>query len=230
MVVLGSIDGNLQTARLGAKPAALCKLHSIQAHERLIIDLKTVTLRGRACIVSLGWDRFIKVLEVHEDGSVAPTGDPHQISTPGTFLEVLSFNDEVVVLVGRKESSLLDVLSFGAERNLEYRYQIALSDAEYSTFRFVAMCITGRIFDSVPLVAVATSQEPYMRIVLVSLANIPEDDQPIKRSQIVANFNNFASQDKYSEARIAWNRNGTGLWVFGDDGAIRGLELEATQD
>lgn len=60
LVVLGSIDGNLQTARLGAKPAALCQLHSIQAHERLIIVLKTVIIHGRACIVSLGWDKFTK--------------------------------------------------------------------------------------------------------------------------------------------------------------------------
>lgn len=43
---------------------------------------------------------------------------------------------------------------------------------------------------------------------------------------ILHNILAHAPQDQYSMPKIKWSRSGTGVWVSGDDGLIRGIEVE----
>lgn len=227
ILVLGYINGLIESARFDFESGQLHTLSSVQAHKRLIVDVKTVAHNGSMFVFSLGWDLCVNVYLVDKEGSLLLVTKGPQISSQGVCMEVLSHKEDIFVMVGKKENSCMEVLRFDASQNLVHHCQIALSDAEYATIKFYPMCIKAFSKNDVPLVAVATSHEPFMRVVLFSLANIEKiPDQSIVRSQISANFNTFSPQDKYSEACIAWNHDGTGIWIFGDDGIVRCLELK----
>lgn len=225
LVILAGINGLVKTARFDCEAKQLTYLGSIKAHERLIVDMKLVTHSDKTLIVTLGWDRNINMFEVQSNGQISPFGETYLISGPGNCLEVTSLDKNLVLFAAVKESSLLDVITITSEKTT--RCQIALSDVEYSTVQFTPMYISVNQSDKrEPLVAVATSHEPFMRIILLSLKGIDEGNEPIRRSQVLANFNTLSPQDKYSEAKFLWRQDGSGFWIMGDDGTLRGLELE----
>lgn len=227
ILILGYINGLIETARYDPESLKLKTLNSVQAHERLIVDMKTIEHNGSLYIFSLGWDRYLKVFTVDKEGSLLLVTSGPQISSQGICIELLSFKNEVFVMIGKKESSAMDIQCLDTSQSLTHKCQIALSDAEYATTKFSPLCIRAVCANSVPLVAVATSHEPFMRVVLVTLADIDKvHNESILRSQISANFNTMSPQDKYSEACIAWNVDGSGLWIFGDDGIVRCLEVK----
>ncbi|WPK26777.1 hypothetical protein PUMCH_004138 [Australozyma saopauloensis] len=226
-VVLAGINGQVKTAFFLKDARKLEFLDTLQAHERLIVDLRVVTYNGKTYMVSLGWDKYIKVHEITQEGRFKSVSTPCLISTPGNCLEAFIYREIIVIAVGRQDSSLIDVFTF-SDNILRLRGQVASMDAEFSTERFTPMCIKGcNVAESVPVIAIATSQEPYMRVVLLSLQEVlSSDDETIHRHLILANFNTFSPQDKYSEAKLSWVSDGSGLWIYGDDGSISGLELD----
>jgi len=100
------------------------------------------------------------------------------------------------------------------------------------------------------LLAVATSTLPHMKIMIVRLLfptttakendGSPSADQMTQASQAMANLaiqnredaaillqaNTFAPQTAYSTPQLAWRPNGSGIWVNGDDGVVRGVETK----
>ena len=86
----------------------------------------------------------------------------------------------------------------------------------------------------VPLIAVGTSHEPYMRLIIVPLQDLANEPS-IKRNQIIKNLNTMSPQDRYSQPIIAWrlqksnNNKASGVWVMGDDGTIRGIDIVEDQ-
>lgn len=226
-LVLGGINGLVQTARFNASSAKLELIESIQAHERLIIDMKVIKSGDATLIVTLGWDKYVQIFKLNDDGKLTVYLERILISGIGTCLEAFSDEEKIYIVVGLQASSLLDVVTICS--NGSSIYKVATSDVEYSSITSFPMCISGVVITGLgPVIAVATSQEPYMRIVLISLANLSkEDGASIQRSQILANFNTLSPQDKYSEAKVIFRPNGEGVWIFGDDGIIRALELSS---
>lgn len=105
----------------------------------------------------------------------------------------------------------------------------------------VAVCPTDPT-----LLAVATSAVPHMKLILVrlliplhsasdassttitqasqaraSLATQDREDAAIK-----VHVNTLAPQTPYSTPQVVWRPDGSGLWVNGDDGVLRGLEAK----
>lgn len=96
------------------------------------------------------------------------------------------------------------------------------------------------------LIAVATSSIPHMKLILVRLL-VPHvsasDASPTTTTQASQARANLAIQDKedaaikvhvstmapqtpYSTPQVVWRPDGSGVWVNGDDGVLRGLEAK----
>lgn len=196
----------------------LVKHSTTQLHSRLVLDMKVV--KGTdTFVVSLGWDSRIKVHKLL-DGELALVAET-KMSDPGACLDAFRADSGLVIVVGKKDITLLDVYRF--ETTIEPKYRVALNEAEFSASGFSPRCIRC-LPGPEPLVAVATSHEPFMRVVVASLSGW-ETAEGIKRNQIVANINTLSPQDKYSQSQIEWRSDGSGLWVAGDDGNIRGLDI-----
>ncbi|KAI9817754.1 MAG: hypothetical protein M1827_000873 [Pycnora praestabilis] len=97
------------------------------------------------------------------------------------------------------------------------------------------------------LLAVATSSVPHMKLIIVRLllpplttsadsttepatqaaqtrANLAIQDK--EDLAIISQSNTLATQTPYSTPQVIWRPDGSGVWVNGDDGVIRGLEAE----
>ncbi|KAI4283956.1 MAG: hypothetical protein L6R38_001791 [Xanthoria sp. 2 TBL-2021] len=107
----------------------------------------------------------------------------------------------------------------------------------------IALCPTDP-----QLVAVATSAVPHMKLITVRMliptisssaaetiaAREPRTQAAQARQKLVVedqedaaiqlNVNTFAPQTPYSTPRVSWRPDGSGVWVNGDDGVLRGLE------
>lgn len=99
------------------------------------------------------------------------------------------------------------------------------------------------------LLAVATSTLPHLKVILVRLL-FPSDEAEDKTNTSISDVevtqasqalealalqnkedaailiqaNTFAPQTAYSTPQVAWRPDGSGLWVNGDDGVVRGIE------
>ena len=101
----------------------------------------------------------------------------------------------------------------------------------------VAVCPTDPT-----LVAVATSAVPHMKLIVVrilvpssativdpisqaaqSRANLAVQDR--ESAAIQLQINTLAPQTSYSTPQAVWRPDGSGVWVNGDDGALRGVEI-----
>lgn len=223
-VLLCGMNGKIYMGEFSENMLQFTIIAEEQIHPRLVADLKVVKWKDSYHLVSLGWDLMVKVFEVSPAG-LALKGEPYKLSNQGCCMDVCVYQEKLVVLVGKNEITLLDVLCMEHE-TLELVFKIALNDAEFSASGFTPRCV--RIFNEggVPLVAVGTSHEPYMRVVLVSLKELGTEGSNIRRDQIITNINTLSPQDKYSQAQIEWRHDGSGLWVIGEDGDVRGLDLE----
>lgn len=237
LVFLCSMTGELTIGEF-AKDMEWRTLTTSQIHKRLVMDMDVVKMRERLVVVSVGWDLLVKLFE-YVDGCLVPIQTPYQLQSQASCMATHVCDDKLYVVVGRKDHTLLDVLVMrfptGQDpQGLTLSHRLALNAAEFTAAGFTPTCL--RILDaskssldadtpSTPLIAVATLHEPFMRVVIVRLV---EGDE-IQRDQIVTNVNTMSPQDKYSNALIEWRKDGLGLWVFGDDGTVRGLDLSTGQ-
>ncbi|KAJ5309443.1 uncharacterized protein N7443_001904 [Penicillium atrosanguineum] len=100
------------------------------------------------------------------------------------------------------------------------------------------------------LLAVATSTLPHMKMIIVRLlfpsvaplaTRDPSEDAPVTQASqaleslalqnredaaILIQANTFAPQTAYSTPQVAWRPDGSGVWVNGDDGMVRGIETK----
>jgi hypothetical protein len=90
------------------------------------------------------------------------------------------------------------------------------------------------------LIAVAASTLPHMKVIIVRLlfpkqeSSQPETQatqafaalalQNREDAAILIQANTFAPQTVYSTPQVVWRPDGSGVWVNGDDGVIRGVE------
>ncbi|KAL8722389.1 MAG: hypothetical protein Q9225_001120 [Loekoesia sp. 1 TL-2023] len=107
----------------------------------------------------------------------------------------------------------------------------------------VALCPTNP-----QLLAVATSAVPHMKLIIVRLlipplpspdCEVALNDEPTTRASqahqklviedqedaaIQLHVSTFAPQTPYSTPQVCWRPDGSGVWVNGDDGVLRGLD------
>lgn len=98
------------------------------------------------------------------------------------------------------------------------------------------------------LLAVATSTLPHLKVIIVRLlfpsmdaAAVANDNAEVTQASqaltalvlqnredaaILVQANTFAPQTAYSTPQVAWRPDGSGVWVNGDDGVVRGIETK----
>ena len=100
------------------------------------------------------------------------------------------------------------------------------------------------------LLAVATSAVPHMKLIIVRLLLPPRTDasraavgsnsqaeqnrealaiQDREDSAIMTHTSTLAPQTPYSTPQVCWRPDGTGVWVNGDDGVLRGVEAKTAK-
>lgn len=229
LIFLCGMNGCVSVGKLSLDLQKFEVLSQKQIHPRLVTDMTVVTWHGKLHLVSMGWDFLVKVHEVDESGTkLTPVGLPFKLTNQGSCLDAVVHKEKLYVLVCKREITLMDVLCIDEKKEMYLDCRMALNDAEFSASGFTPMSV--KIFtgteESVPLVAVGTSHEPHMRVIIVLMQGVGQNDsQLILRNQILCNLNTSSPQDKFSDAEIQWRYDGSGIWVIGDDGIIRGLDL-----
>lgn len=227
LVLLG-MNGKLHLCEYSYRETFEIKsIDELQAHPRLIVDTKSIHFNEDTYVFTLGWDFTLKVFTVQD--KLTPVTE-YKLPTQGTSFDVTVFADKITLVVGLNETTLLSVFHL-IENVLVTLYKISLNDAQFTLSTFSPRCISIQSLSlGVPLIAVATSHEPYMRLIIVPLKDsTAQDSVPIERDQILKNLSTLSPQDKYSQPIIRWklssNLKHNGVWVVGEDGTIRGIDL-----
>lgn len=199
--------------------------HSSKLHQKLIVDCKITNYNKKQYLVSTSRDLKVQVSLV-EDSKITPITDFTLSHIPACF-DLVEHDGDLVIVVGKENHTLLDVLSFEGEE-FKLKYKISVNDAEFSNAGFSPRSVRIVQHENVPLVIVGTSHEPYMRLILLLLSKY-STSEGLMRNQIVKNINTLSPQDKYSQPVVYWRSDGSGVWVMGDDGIVRGVDLSTGQ-
>ncbi|KAI5960210.1 uncharacterized protein KGF55_004933 [Candida pseudojiufengensis] len=199
----------------------------IQTQSRFTVDAKVIKFEGTNYVVTLAFNNILKLIKI--DDNKFEILDELKLDLQGTCFDLTIYQNQIVIVVGKLENTLLDVYTI-TNFKFKLHYKISINDAEFTTSSFSPRYVTFSNPSNkteIPIIAVATSHDPFMRIILVSLIDF-ESPTPISRNQILKNYNTLSPQDKFSQPLISWryhNNKISGIWVMGDDGTIRGLDV-----
>ncbi|OGM45500.1 hypothetical protein ABOM_006511 [Aspergillus bombycis] len=201
-------------------------------------------------VATAGWDSKVHLyrLDLADEGPIA-IGEPVACITLASNPESLLFvqhpdTKELLLLVARRDSTHLyyyQVQHQPYECTLLGKQNLAPHSNAWIAFS--PSCLALSPHDP-GLLAVATSTLPHMKVIIVRLlfpstddnADGPEPEtqatqalaalslQNREDAAIVIQANTFAPQTAYSTPQVAWRPDGSGVWVNGDDGVIRGVE------
>ncbi|KAI5951326.1 hypothetical protein KGF54_004400 [Candida jiufengensis] len=197
----------------------------IQTQSRFTVDAKAIKFNDVQYIVTLSFNNILKLIKF--ENLKFEIIDEFKLDIQGSCFDLTLYQDQIVIVVGKVENTLLDVYTI-TDNKFKLKYKISINDAEFTTSSFSPRYITiSNTSKDIPIIAVATSHDPYMRIILVSLSDFNSNIK-ISRNQILKNYNTLSPQDKFSQPLISWRYNNnkiSGIWIMGDDGFIRGLDL-----
>lgn len=196
-----------------------------------------------------GGDRGDAVVNISE-----PAGYINVTTNPETMLFVRHDLGRIMLLVSRRDSTHLyyyqvDSLSAATsptECKLLGQQNLAPHSNAWVTFSPSGMALSPH---DPGLLAVATSSLPHMKVIVVRLLfpraetfdhdNAHTEPEPETQATqalaalalqnredaaILIQANTFAPQTAYSTPQIVWRPDGSGVWVNGDDGVVRGIE------
>ena len=165
-------------------------------------------------------------------------------------------NGELNLLVSRRDSTYIyyyGIMSQSEESPCTLIGKQNLAPHSNAWAAFSPSCLALSPHDPT-LLAVATSSLPHMKVILVRLlfptaSSLDVDpgkttarDEPVTQASqamaalalqnredaaILIQANTFAPQTAYSTPQVAWRPDGSGVWVNGDDGVIRGVEARS---
>ncbi|KAJ5483949.1 hypothetical protein N7539_005745 [Penicillium diatomitis] len=231
-------------------------------------------------IATAGWDATVFLYRVvirPEDGDATPNiRDPvariNLASNPESLLFVRHVDSgELLLLVSRRDSSYIHY--YQVQPTPEPSSQSSQNDSNQSSTpkgttecrllgkqnlaphsnAWVAFSPSHMALSPLDpgLLAVATSSEPHMKVIIVRLlfpsapssgnatsstteAAVTQASQALEAlalqnredAAILIQANTFAPQTSYSTPQVAWRPDGSGVWVNGDDGVVRGIEIK----
>ncbi len=192
--------------------------------------------------------------ETEDDDDLDFFGDPIHTITLATVPESLLFvrqpdTNNIYLIFSRRDSSFLYYYLVASNSADPSKYTILpsgrqnLAPHSNAWVAFTPSCLNISPKDPT-LLAVATSHLPHMKLILVRLlfptGSAPEiDAQQTPSSQaraslalqdredtaITLHVTTMAPQTPYSTPQVVWRPDATGVWVNGDDGVIRGIEV-----
>jgi WD40 repeat protein len=202
-------------------------------------------------VATAGWDEcvFIYCLNIPEVN--APT---LKIGEPVTRIK-LNSNPESLLFVPHVDTNELLLLVSRRDSTYIYYYQVEAAAARLLGHQNLAphsnawvafsLCDMALSPHDPGLLAVAMSSLPHMKVIIVRLLfpaqtmSVSEDPvtqasqamaslelQNREDAAILVQANTFAPQTDYSTPQLAWRPNGSGVWVNGDDGVVRGIETK----
>ncbi|KAJ6105090.1 hypothetical protein N7523_010164 [Penicillium sp. IBT 18751x] len=156
---------------------------------------------------------------------------------------------ELLLLVSRRDSTHIyyyEVASCTSESRLLGKQNLAPHSNAWVAFSPAYMALSPH---DPGLLAVATSTLPHLKVMIVRLlfpsteplgdtesgdAAVTQASQALaslalqnrEDAAILLQANTFAPQTAYSTPQIVWRPDGSGVWVNGDDGLVRGIETK----
>ena len=193
-------------------------------------------------IVTAGWDN--KVFLYHATGDFSSLGSPVAAVTLSTNPETVTFVTlpNPIILITRRDSTSLYYYSL--ELKLLGSQNLAPHSNSWITFTPSSVEVCPK---DPTLLAVAANTVPHMKVIIVRLllppltVTPPTDARPItqaaqlrtnlavqdrEEAAIQVHVSTMAPQTPYSTPQVVWRPDGTGVFVNGDDGVIRGLEAK----
>lgn len=217
---LAGMNGVLHKYRLKEEgEIELEKVGELSIHRRLVVDMKHVCVNNTNYVITIGFDKLLKAVDANNFEII----DSFELANVPTCFDVTVNQNQALALVGYNESTVLELVSF--ETKLQRLYKISINDAEFITSNFSPRTIQFTQEEGQILAAISTSHEPYMRCIIVPITSTETEEIPIKRNQILKNILTMSPQDKFSTPSVVWRNQNQGMWVLGDDGKIRGLDL-----
>ncbi|PYI00959.1 hypothetical protein BO78DRAFT_473628 [Aspergillus sclerotiicarbonarius CBS 121057] len=206
-------------------------------------------------IATAGWDSTVFLYRMRNDETQIgnPVASIPLVSNPESILFIRHLDTkELILLVSRRDSTYLYYYRVEPDQQQQTTpYECALLGkqnlAPHSNawVAFSPSCLALSPRDP-GLIAIATSTLPHMKVMIVrllfpsaeSLEETPEPEtqaaqafaalslQNREDAAIMIQANTFAPQTAYSTPQVVWRPDGSGVWVNGDDGVIRGVETK----
>lgn len=232
-VVAGAMDGFVYFFKV--EGSNLQPKGRFKVHNRVITKLLHVPGETPNCgyLVTIGFDTSINLVQLDWDESAIQCTQLNRLKLQSNATDIgLSYalvncaRTPIIVLL-RLNSSLISVIALDSNSLIEIA-RISANDAEFSSHAFSSMALSIYESPEISLICIGTSHIPYMRLVTVELPkkfNKKEEPVAVLRGHIVANVSSMSPQDKYSNPLISWKKDGSGVWVAGDDGVIRGINF-----
>ncbi|KAJ5934114.1 hypothetical protein N7466_003661 [Penicillium verhagenii] len=206
-------------------------------------------------VATAGWDATVFLYRIEIPENAPPViGEPVAHIKLATNPESLLFvphvdSGELFLLVSRRDSTYIyyhEVTSSNSESRLLGKQNLAPHSNAWVAFSPACMALSPH---DPGLLAVATSTLPHLKVIIVRLLfpsveslgeSDPADAAVTQASQALAALalsnredaaillqaNTFASQTAYSTPQVVWRPDGSGVWVNGDDGLVRGIETK----
>ncbi|KAG7896144.1 hypothetical protein KL905_001993 [Ogataea polymorpha] len=246
------MDGKLRVWRVSYDNEFQLKLLSEdQLHKRLVLQMKFRQMdRNSGFLVSTGRDSKLVATKLNlQDGTIEKLNEVSLLTRASCLLITADSSNYPVILVGRTETSMVGVYTIH-DRIFEIG-RLALNDSEFSSHSFHPMAFAMTESDNV---VAATNHIPYMRLITFKVPTIADligveetevaakiaaasrlatdsesfqTNVTIRRNIIVSNFNSMSPQDKFSDPIVKTRPHKDGIWIFGDDGIVRGFDVGA---
>ncbi|KAI9866386.1 MAG: hypothetical protein M1813_001508 [Trichoglossum hirsutum] len=206
-------------------------------------------------VATAGWDGRVFVYCMEFTGEDVGAGEQRQpvlnpplnnINLPSNPLSLLfiphptSATNTPLLLLSRTDSTLLYYYTILPTPALLGTQPLTPHTNSTSAFSPSAIGLRPPIakdISSAPIVAVATSHVPYQKLIIARLlipppqtatataTPIPSATVAELASAILLHVTTHSPQSPYSTPQLAWRPEGNGIWVSGDDGVIRGIDV-----
>ncbi|OQE41847.1 hypothetical protein PENCOP_c004G01076 [Penicillium coprophilum] len=205
-------------------------------------------------VATAGWDQSVNLycLNIPDEANAPslkisePVARIKLDSNPESLLFVPHVDtNELLLLVSRRDSTYIYYYKVeeSSEARLLGHQNLAPHSNAWIAFSLCDMALSPH---DPGLLAVATSSLPHMKVIIVRLLfpeieTAPASEDPVTQASqamatlelqnredaaILVQANTFAPQTDYSTPQLAWRPNGSGIWVNGDDGVVRGIETK----
>lgn len=247
MMLITSMTGSISLVRLPEGKV----LASRKDHSKYCI--KVATSKNAVWMATAGWDKSIYIYAAPTGPKLGtPIAKAVLESNPENIIFVAHpLTGEDILLVSRRDSTYLsfyrlpeiappgEEITDPAVLTLMGRQNLTPHSNSWNLFTPSHFALSPIHND---IIAIATSTTPHMKVIIARLlfptstVTTPSPlDNPNEARQALAlqnkedaailiQTNALAPQTSYSTPMLAWRPDGSGVWVNGDDGAIRGIE------
>jgi WD40 repeat protein len=265
-IVYTSISGSLSIYDSLTRRLVSRKDHTKYAIQ--VVSVPEPTNPKTLFLATAGWDRKVFLYLLIPDENLSPV----HVQEPIASLELPSLPESLLFHVDERDDSSVYLICSRRDSTFLYFYRInnyALLSSDHATpdvngyqlvlagkqnlapyanswSAFSPSCLAVHPTDAT-LIAVATSSQPHMKVLLVRLLlpNSPTNHQqqeeerhrPLDTTRaeqhheareaaaVLFHVNALISQTQYSLPLVTWRPDGSGVWVASDEGVIKGLDL-----